>query len=431
MRFARTAFALALPLALPLAIVATSSSLVAARQATQPAAATQGIALPEGPLKITITGVEGIVQARRSSDQKWQRVEVGQVFDEGAELRTSNRSAVRFSIGDSQIVTLDRLGVVQILRANFENGKFITDLGMKFGRTRYDIEGAGREYDAKVHSPNSVLAVRGTKVILTDQAPFAPEAVSLTGRAMFRDVRKSVAVGSRGGSKAKVSEGAESSADYQREQTRVDPRSEFSGRTEGERLLQLSLAVSGGTDFSNLGVLAFLDQARTGQFTGSLIGVLPVGKQLEFDLTWFGSTRSQIDLSVVSPLGELVSPTNLVVNSGGQHSGASVADQGVGFQTVIWPIQYPPGKYTVRADYITGGIESTIIQVTEDKNSDNGRIVTTQQPKIDATSPTFTFTVDPQAQTPLSLQKRPAAAPTTPSMMGPQRPAITGPRRMK
>ena len=422
MILARTAFASAL--------LATSALLFAVQQTTAPAT-TQGIVLPDGPLKITITGVEGIVQARKSSDQKWQRVEVGQTFDEGAELRTSNRSAVRFSIGDSQIVTLDRLGVVQILRANFENGKFITDLGMKFGRTRYDIEGAGREYDAKVHSPNSVLAVRGTRVILTDQAPFAPEAVSLTGRAMFRDVRKSVAVGSKGGSKAKVNEGAASSANYSLNQTRIDPRSEFSGRTEGEKLLQLSLAVSSGTDYSNLGVLAFLDAARTGQFTGSLVGVLPVGKQLEFDLTWFGSTGSQINLSVTSPLGELVSPTNLVVNSGGQHSGASVADQGVGFQTVIWPVQYPPGVYSVSADYIGGGIENTIIQVTEDKNSDNGRIVTTEQPKIDQRNSKFTFTVDPQAQGPLSLQKHPAPLQSSSPVMGPQRPAAAGPRRMK
>src|SRR5688572_2433048 len=225
-KLALITFATAMLLAVPV--------LSLAAQQTQPAT-TREFVLPEGPLRITITGIEGTVQWRPSPDQKWQRVQVGQVLDEGAELRTSSRSAVQFAIGDSQIITLDRLGVVQILRANFESGKFVTDSGMKFGRTRYDIEGAGREYDAKVHSPNSVLAVRGTQVILTDQPPFAPEAVSITGRATFRDVRKQTTVGSRGGRKAKVSETTESPADYSREQTRVDPRSEFSGRTEGEQ----------------------------------------------------------------------------------------------------------------------------------------------------------------------------------------------------
>jgi hypothetical protein len=398
-----------------------------AAQTTQPASTQAGIVLPNGPLTIMITGIEGTVQARPTPDQKWERVKVGQTFPEGTELRTSMKSAVRFSIGDNQIITLDRLGTVQILRANFENGKFVTDLGMKYGRTRYDIEGAGREYDAKVHSPNSVLAVRGTKVLLYDQPPFAPEAVSFTGRALFRDVRKQTSVGSAGGSKAKVSAASESAADYSRGQSRIDPRTEFSGRTETERLLQLSLAVSGGSDFSNLGVLAFLDQARTGQFKGSLVGVLPVGKQLEFDLTWFGSTGSEIDLTVISPLKETVSTTNLVVPSGGTHSGASVADQGSGFQNVIWPIEYPKGVYTVTAHYVSGGIEGTIIQLTEDKNSDNGRIITTQQPKIDATNPNFTFTVDPQnppPEPPLSLSRGT-------KVVGPQRPPVVGPVRRR
>src|SRR5690349_10177620 len=121
------------------------STRTLAIQATQPAATQAGIVLPDGPLTITITGVEGNVQARTSPDQKWQPAVVGQQFPEGSELRTSTKSAVRFSIGDNQVITLDRLGTIQILRANFANGKFITDLGMKYGRTRYDIEGAGRE----------------------------------------------------------------------------------------------------------------------------------------------------------------------------------------------------------------------------------------------------------------------------------------------
>ncbi|CAN5642257.1 hypothetical protein BH09PLA1_BH09PLA1_27630 [soil metagenome] len=392
-------------------------------QATQPATqdAAGGIVLPDGPLKITITGVEGMVQSRGGPDQKWERVQVGQTFGEGTEIRTAMRSAVRFSIGDNQILTLDRLGVIQVLRANFENGKFITDVGMKYGRTRYDIEGAGREYDAKVHSPNSVLAVRGTKVILFDQPPFAPEATSLTGRAMFRDFRKQVSVGSKGGSKAKVSQGTDTSADYSRGQSRIDPKSEFSGRTETDRLLQLSLALSGGSDFSDLGVLAFLDQARTGQFKGTLTGVLFVGKQLQFDLTWFGTTGSQIDLTVMSPLGEIVSPTNLRSNSGALHSGANTAADGFGFENVVWETQYPAVTYTVTANYVSGGIDATILQLTEDKNSDFGNIVTTEQPTLNAQNPTFTFTVDPQ--------KPPIPPPTPQSVRRPQESKPVGPQR--
>src|SRR2546430_8961390 len=123
-----------------------------------------GVSLPEGPIKVKVTGVQGIVQFRTGADGKWEKAAEGTELSEGAELRTGPRSAVRFMIGDDQTVTLDRLGTIQILKANFENGKVFTDLGMKYGRTRYDIESAAREHDAKVRSPSSVLAGGGTPV---------------------------------------------------------------------------------------------------------------------------------------------------------------------------------------------------------------------------------------------------------------------------
>jgi hypothetical protein len=106
------------------------STLPAQTTATAP---TTGITLPEGPLQITITGVEGRVQARTGPDQPWAPATIGMELNEGAELRTGPKSAVRFSIGPDQVFTLDRLGAVQILRANFESGKIFTDLGMKYG----------------------------------------------------------------------------------------------------------------------------------------------------------------------------------------------------------------------------------------------------------------------------------------------------------
>ena len=54
---------------------------------------------------------------------------------------------------------------------------------MKYGRTHYDIEGAGLEHQSSIISPSSTLAVRGTNVSLFDQPPFKPEAISYTGRA--------------------------------------------------------------------------------------------------------------------------------------------------------------------------------------------------------------------------------------------------------
>src|SRR3954465_11634699 len=167
-------------------VVVMMATMLAAAPA-EPSAPAPSLTIPDGPLKVKITGIEGIVQARSTADAKWEKATEGMELTEGAEMRTGPRSAVRFMLGDDQIVTLDRLGTIQVLRAAFESGKVFTDLGMKYGRTRYDIDSAARKHDAKVRSPSSVLAVRGTQFIAQDEAPFPARAVSLSGRVMFRD----------------------------------------------------------------------------------------------------------------------------------------------------------------------------------------------------------------------------------------------------
>src|SRR5437762_9346616 len=157
-----------------------------ALQATQNAQTQPGVE----HLKATVTGVEGLVQVRGAENQAWQRAAVGMVVNEEAEFRTGPRSAVRFTLPPDQTVTLDRLGTVKVLEAISDGGKLKTNLGMKYGRTRYDIEAAGREHDSTITSPSNTLAVRGTKVSVYDQRPFVAEAVSLTGRAEFRDFKK-------------------------------------------------------------------------------------------------------------------------------------------------------------------------------------------------------------------------------------------------
>src|SRR4051794_20317208 len=83
--------------ALLVVVVSVGTSLRA-----QTAPATR-MALPEGPLTVRITAVEGIVQARTAPDQKWEKAATGMELAEGAELRTGPRSAVRFAIGDDQV----------------------------------------------------------------------------------------------------------------------------------------------------------------------------------------------------------------------------------------------------------------------------------------------------------------------------------------
>src|SRR5262245_6472283 len=122
-------------------ILGAAAAGFAAKQPTQPADETSAApALPDGPLRIIISEFTGNVQARQLSDQPWAPIAVGQEFDEGVEFRTGVRSVVKFKIPPDSDITLDRLGVVKILRASIESGTIKTDVGMKYGRARYDIE---------------------------------------------------------------------------------------------------------------------------------------------------------------------------------------------------------------------------------------------------------------------------------------------------
>src|SRR5262245_50395837 len=323
-------------------------------QANEP---TTKITLPEGPLQITITGTLGKVQARPSPDKEWEAATVGMQLSEGAELRTGPKSSVRFNIGPDQVFTIDRYTAIQILKADFESGKVFTDVGMKYGRTRYNVESAEREHDTKVRSPSSVLAVRGTEVSITDQPPFAPRAVSLTGRAQFRDLKKQVNFGGVG--KTQISEKKDTPAAFAKDQTVNDSRGSFAGRTENDDAQQGTLPTYGGSDFSDIGIFAFLGSARSGSFVTG-IGVRPIDRQIIFQAFWFGAPFADVDLSVVSPLGELVSITSPTSPSTGRFIGDQnlkpdgqngIADaNGSGSELIAWEISYPPGTYQVRAE---------------------------------------------------------------------------------
>ncbi|MCE9589011.1 MAG: hypothetical protein K8S99_00625, partial [Planctomycetes bacterium] len=144
---------------LPIATVLSLLAGITAAQQTQPnptaAPATTAPDAKATALTATVTGVEGKVQVRDGEDQPWKPVVVGMVVSQGAEFRTGPRSAVRFVIPPDQTITLDRLGIVKVLQAVRESGRVKTDVGMKYGRTRYDIEGAGIDHSSTIRSPSA------------------------------------------------------------------------------------------------------------------------------------------------------------------------------------------------------------------------------------------------------------------------------------
>ena len=224
--------------AVVLSLVFTWAMAARAADAPAPAPATQANAAAQGgeQLTITVTGVEGMAQVRAGEDQPWRPVVVGMhLAAEGAEFRTGPRSAVRFVIPPDQTITLDRLGTVKVLQAVRDANKVKTDLGMKYGRTRYDIEAAGEEHDSTIHSPGATLAIRGTQVTSYDQPPFAPQLTSIRGHAKggFRKGQPGD-LGSKTGGLAVASANHPTSAGFFLTQSFIDPGDEFA-RTDNEQ----------------------------------------------------------------------------------------------------------------------------------------------------------------------------------------------------
>lgn len=141
-------------------------------------------------LPITIEAVKGTAQVRENADAKWQKALPGMKIAIGWEIRTGLRSAIQFKIGKDHTVLVDRLGSIAVLDAIRTGGKVKTDVGLKYGRTKYVVDAVAEEHDSTVRAPSATLAIRGSDVTVSDNALF--------GYAAMVDHSKDVAIQARG-----------------------------------------------------------------------------------------------------------------------------------------------------------------------------------------------------------------------------------------
>jgi hypothetical protein len=336
----------------------------------------------DGALRIVITDVSGAVSARNSDEEPWTRVQPGQQFAEGVELRTGPKSVVKFDIPPDTSITLDRLGTVKVVRAAIENGTIKTDLGMKYGRARVDIDTASRPHDAQIRSPSSVLAVRGTDVILDDTPGFAPRAVSVTGRARFKDASGvTTQLGNTNAARPSVVEsGTGGVADTALQQS-IPQGPLNAGRTPNEVDLAVNIPPAAGLPPPPGGTTRLLQASATSPppSPGGSVPNVPtvpdnfVDGSLAFELRWVGDADLQI--GVVSALGEPVTtnpaavlsqpdrgsgPIRTSAPSGGVASADARGGAGGSFvETITWPTAFPPGTYDYGVKYNTGAGSAT------------------------------------------------------------------------
>ena len=351
-----------------------------------------------GVQQATVRQVVGLAQARKSENDPWQAVKVGQVYDEGAEFRTGIRSQVVFSVPPDQTIILDRLGVVKLLIAKRAGNEVRTSLGMPYGRTEYQVEEAGLQHNADIASPGATLAVRGTKnMLLQDQGPFTPIAYASQPVRLRNDKGKTIAFG-KAGSRARVAADKNSPGEQSLVDQRVDPAGKFAARSTSENaVLSYLNRVSPDLDVSQFRLLSLITDPN---FKGSGIGTLPIPGQLDFTLFWTTAFFSDLDLTVTDPSGEVVSFKHPKSKSGGTHDGNKIAKGGKGGaqaeEHVLWKKGYPAGKYTITVTQKSGskGGSNVTIEVVSDRLSDHSQRRFLEQTKVSSQTPTIIRTVN-------------------------------------
>jgi len=296
----------------------------------------------------TVIKIEGLVRVRLKSTEPWQRVQVKQVLPQNAIIQTGPAGAVELSIPPDQILTFDRASEGTILDAYKSGGKVTTNIGLKYGRTRYGISAAGVEHESTIRSSSSTLAVRGTIVSVFDQAPFLPEAVSLTGQAQYSFFkREEVSLGQKNGKKAKITGDSGSAAETALAAAIVDPFLS-SARSEAEAPLIASVISRGG-------VITFDQEAGIRVVRGGgapnnaqLLQSLP--GQLNFVVRW--DTNANVNLALLTPNGDFLYPIGAFAQGKGggvvpfDHRGGN----GGGFEIVYFPTgKIVEGQYALSA----------------------------------------------------------------------------------
>ena len=304
-------------------------------------------------LEAVVNQVKGNVTWRASEDAAWQAAEVNQRLQQGAEIRTALNSQVLLRLPPDQIVAVDRLSRVKLIQAFFDEAKakYQTDLGMEYGRVRYDVQTGGIEHEATIYSPNATLAVRGTDAQLDDMPGYVPRITSYHGRIVSTLDGKTVVMG--GTTKVTATGRRPTPANTELGETHIDPTAEFAGRTESEFLLIEDFPAIGGFDPVLQTVLA--ERTLGFEFANVFVGTVRPEESLFILLGFVGVPFvTNVNLVVIDPENNVISPSMPQSPSGGFHTGDSFADndEGVIEESVTFPLVVPKGTYRIRAELV-------------------------------------------------------------------------------
>ncbi|MEX2216789.1 MAG: FecR domain-containing protein [Phycisphaeraceae bacterium] len=313
-------------------------------------------------LKITIVAIQGFAQVKQAADKPWQPAKVGMELSPGADLRTALRSVVQIKIDPGHIITLDRLGTIKVIDAVQQGSNVKTDIGMQYGRTSYEVEKATEPHEATVHTPGTVMAVRGTFTINESDA-FTERVQVLHGMVdnRFRFRREITRINPVVGTSTVTVDFPQAAA-HAMNKTVQDARGQFTANTlEDERRIAAN-PIGNGADLSNLRGVDLtriqainLLAAELSAGGGGGTGVPEISGPLTFTLVWNDPDFLQdvnLDMTVTTIDGT-VSRMNPVVGTSptqGQFNVTSDGDGigGFGSEEIKYPLFFKQVTYTIQ-----------------------------------------------------------------------------------
>ncbi len=202
--------------------------------------------------EVKIMKVKGLTSQRPSEDAEWFDCKVGDILAVGTEIRTGPRSYVMVQVGQRQLFRIDRMTEAKVVNVEMDGGTVRTDIGVTHGRALFEVDrhGAEVEFDTKIHTPRSTLAVRGTRGAIADEGGFRVQTLSFAGNTRNainmsdKETKKQVALGGE----SKWNTGAQNAGS-----TRVSETTRMPGSTFGQTQQDMKQAMaSGGGGSTNL-----------------------------------------------------------------------------------------------------------------------------------------------------------------------------------
>ncbi|MEX2216791.1 MAG: FecR domain-containing protein [Phycisphaeraceae bacterium] len=318
-------------------------------------------------LKITIVAIQGFAQVKQAADKPWQPAKVGMELSPGADLRTALRSVVQIKIEPGQTITLDRLGTIKIIDAVKEGNKVKTDIGMQYGRTSYTVEAEQDEHDAKLHTPGTVMAIRGTATVSQSDGLVERTTVKY-GSVNNTDKTRMVTYNINARGEATVTSTDRSPTDHAMKEAENNPRGRFAGLDRTEKQVLRDDPADRG-DFKATGLRDARAGGKRDEFETNLAGNFPFAPlkpmappilqetSIEFSLSWFG-TSTDLNFSVKDPAGDVLNVNKLAVRPAtslaGSHSGNDMGSVSSGMELVFYGPNSFGGKYQLKVDFISG-----------------------------------------------------------------------------